>query len=198
MNATDRLQQQLSFLAAADGLKTVERRSRLADDSRLENSAEHSWHVALYALVLAEYALERVDAGRVVKMLLVHDLVEVEAGDTYVYDPAGLATKLEREQAAATRIFGLLPEAQGADLRSLWEEFEARATPDARFANAMDRLSPVLLNRTNQGRSWRSHGVVAEQVRAVNSVVGDAAPQLGDVVRAVIDEAVREGWIEGA
>ena len=129
----------------------MERRTTIVGGGRRENSAEHSWHLALFALVLAEHADEPVDVARVVTMLLLHDLVEVDAGDTFIYDEDGLASKAEREAAAADRLFGLLPDDQGTGLRALWEEFEARQTPDARFAAALDRLQPVLLNDANDG-----------------------------------------------
>jgi putative hydrolase of HD superfamily len=190
-----RVGEQLEFLLEADRLKGVDRQSLLADGSRMENTAEHSWHIALFALVLAEHAREAVDTGRVVAMLVVHDVVEIDAGDTPAYDVAGLATKVDRERAAADRLFGLLPPDQGTALRSLWEEFESCETADARFANAMDRLAPFLLNRATSGRMWQRHGVRAEQVRARNRMVGAAAPALGEVVRALIDDAVARGWL---
>jgi putative hydrolase of HD superfamily len=190
-----RVAEQVRFLLEADALKGVLRQTLVADGSRLENSAEHSWHAALFALVLAEHAAEPPDVGRVLAMLLVHDLVEVDAGDTFVYDDAGLATKAEREQAAADRLFGLLPADQAESLRALWEEFEAGATADARFAGAMDRLPPMLLNSVNRGHTWRLHGVPADRVRARNANVGAASPALGEVVRGVIDDAVARGWI---
>lgn len=190
-----RLADQLRFLLEADSLKGVLRRTLVGDGSRMENSGEHSWHAALFALVLAEYAEEAVDVSRVVAMMLVHDLVEIDAGDTYVYDDAGLATKAGRERAAADRVFGLLPADQGTALRDLWEEFEAGQTPDARFANAVDRLAPVLLNYLTRGHTWKVHGVTAALVRARNAAVGEAAPDLGKVVEAVIDETVERGWL---
>jgi len=190
-----RVAEQLGFLLEVDALKGVLRQTYVADGSRRENSGEHSWHAALFAMVLAEHAAEPVDASHVVAMLLVHDLVEVDAGDTYVYDDAGLATKAERELAAAERLFGLLPADQCGRFRALWDEFEAGVTADARFANAMDRLAPILLNYVNDGRTWRDHGVTAGRVRARNANVGEAAPALGEVVRSVIEDALGRGWI---
>jgi putative hydrolase of HD superfamily len=190
-----RLADQLRFLLEADNLKGVLRRTLVGDGSREENSGEHSWHAGLFALVLAEYAEDVVDVGRVVAMMLVHDLVEIDAGDTYVYDDAGLASQAARERAAADRVFGLLPPDQDAALRGLWEEFEAGLTPEARFAHAVDRLAAVLLNYVSRGHTWRVHGVTAARVRARNAVVGEAAPELGKVVRAAIEDAVDRGWL---
>ncbi len=190
-----RLADQLRFLLEMDALKRVERRTRLTDGSRLENSAEHSWHAALFALVLAEHAPAGVDLARVIAMLLVHDVVEVDAGDVSVYDEAGQTGRAERERLAAGRLFGLLPPDQEAALRALWEEFEARETPDSRFANAMDRLSPVLLGHAGQGRSWLAEGIAAAQVRARNAGVGEVSPALGEVVYAVVLDSVARGWL---
>jgi putative hydrolase of HD superfamily len=193
--APGRLAGQLTFLVEAHRLSGVERRTRVAGGERLENSAEHTWHLTLLCLVLGEYAPPGVDLARVLPMLVVHDLVEIDAGDTYIYDVAGQAGKLERERVAARRIFGLLPADQGAALAELWEEFEARRTPDARFASALDRLAPFLLNLEHQGGSWREHRVTAAQVRANLAKVGEGAPGLGPFVTAAIDGAIAAGWL---
>ena len=190
-----RLADQVRFLLEADLLKSVLRRTLISDGSRFENSAEHSWHVALFALVLSEHARESVDVSRVMAMLVLHDLVEIDAGDTYVYDEAKLATKASREQAAADRLFELLPSDQRHTLRGLWEEFEARESADSRFANAVDRLAAVLLNYAGRGEPWQRHRVSAPQVRARNRAVGEAAPALGEVVRMVVDDSVARGWL---
>jgi putative hydrolases of HD superfamily len=190
-----RLAQQVSFVLEADKLKQVLRRTTLADGSRRENSAEHSWHLALAALVLAEHASEPVDLARVVWMLVVHDLVEIDAGDTFAYDKEERASQAERERRAADRLFALLPDDQAADLRALWDEFERQQTPDARFAAAVDRIQPVLLNYASGGVAWREHGVSAEQVRERNRHVGEAAPELWALIAAVIDEARHRGWL---
>ena len=190
-----RLGEQLRFLLEVDRLKSVLRQTRIADGTRTENSAEHSWQLALFALVLAEHAPHPVDVSKVISMLLVHDLVEVDAGDTFIYDERGLATKQARERAAADRIFGILPDDQGRRFRELWEEFEERVTPDARFAGAMDRLAPLLLNFVNCGHSWRHHNVPAGRVRAVNGRVADAFPELGVFAQTLITEAVARGWL---
>lgn len=160
----ERFAQQIRFIVEIDKLKRVLRRTLLTDKSRRENSAEHSWHIALMAPILAEYAAEKIDVLRVVKMLLVHDLVEIDAGDTFAYDAAGHLDKEDRERAAADRVFGLLPDNQAAELRALWNEFELSETADARFALALDRLQPLLQNVHADGGTWRSHGVTKDQV----------------------------------
>lgn len=192
----DRLASQLDFVVEIDRLKTVLRRTVIVDRSRRENTAEHSWHIALAAVLLAEHAGDGVDVGRVVRMLLVHDVVEIDAGDTFAYDEAGHEGKLERERAAAERIFGLLPDDQTAELSALWEEFEARETPDARFANAVDRLQPMLHNFVTEGHAWRRHGVTSAQVRERNRTIGEGAPELWRFAERMIDEAVRRGYID--
>lgn len=155
----ERLARQLEFILEIDRLKSVFRRSYLLSEERRENSAEHSWHIAVLAMVLAEYANETINIGRVMKLAVVHDIVEIDADDTFCYDEVGMSTKREREHAAATRIFGLLPEDQCDDMRGLWEEYEAMSTPESRFANALDRVMPILHNFCTNGRSWREHGV---------------------------------------
>lgn len=159
-----RFAQQIRFIVEIDKLKRVLRRTLLTDKSRRENSAEHSWHIALMAPILAEHAADEIDVLRVVKMLLVHDLVEIDAGDTFAYDAAGHLDKEERERAAADRVFGLLPDDQALELRHLWNEFELSETADARFALALDRLQPLLQNVHAEGGTWRSHGVTKDQV----------------------------------
>ena len=191
----ERLSAQLAFLLEADRLKQIERRSLITGSRRRENTAEHSWHLALFALVLGEHADDDIDLARVVAMVVLHDLVEIDAGDTYAYDDAGYATKVAREQAAADRLFGLLPDDQGAYLRGLWEEYEAAQTPDARFANALDRLQPVLLNHATDGETWAAHGVTADRVRARNSVIAQGSAGLWAAALARIDDAVAKGWI---
>lgn len=160
----ERLQKQLDFILELDQLKYITRQSYVADGSRHENDSEHSWHLALMAMLLSEYANEPVDVLHVVKMVLIHDAVEIDAGDTYAYDDVGNATKRQREEAAADRIFNILPADQAVQMRDIWEEFEANETPEARFANALDRVQPIMLNDTTGGRAWREHGVAAEQV----------------------------------
>lgn len=195
MTDTDRLARQLAFVLEIDRLKSVLRRSLLTDGSRNENSAEHSWHIALMAVVLAEHAAEPVDVGRVVAMLLVHDVVEIDAGDTYVYDTVAAADKAEREERAADRLFGLLPADQAAEMRALWDEFERRETPEARFAAAIDRLQPILHNFATEGVAWRQHGVTADRVEAMNRHMGEGSEPLWEHARRLIADAVERGYL---
>lgn len=174
-----RLDAQFAFLAEADRLKSVLRASRLHDGSRLENSAEHSWHVMLYALVLADQAKEPVDIDKVVRMLLLHDLVEIDAGDAPIHGETDHAALARAEQAAADRIFGLLPEDQARRFRSLWDEFEAAESPEARFAKAIDRVQPPLSNLANGGGSWRDYNVTLSQIETrVGTPIQKGAPGL--------------------
>ncbi|MGI4788091.1 MAG: HD domain-containing protein [Janthinobacterium lividum] len=192
---TERLDRQISFILEIDKLKSVLRRSYLLNEPRHENSAEHSWHLSVMALVLAEHANAEVDTLRVLKMLLVHDIVEIDAGDTFVYDTAGNETKAAREQEAARHIFGLLPTDQQRELTQLWQEFEARTTPEAKFAAALDRLMPLLHNFHTQGRSWKEHGISQEQVLRLNRHIADGSETLWDYVKALINEATDRGFL---
>lgn len=189
-----RLREQLSFLIEVDRLKTVLRQSPLAAAPRRENDAEHSWHLAMAVVVLAEHADEPVDVGHTVQLVLIHDLVEIYAGDTPLYDAVGRADQEEREKAAADRLFGLLPEDQALRLRELWDEFEARQTPEARFAKAMDRLMPVLHNWMARGGTWLAFNATADDVRTHTSSIGDASATLGAARDHVIAEAEHQGW----
>jgi putative hydrolase of HD superfamily len=194
--ADERLARQVEFLLEADRLKGVSRQSYVLGGERKENSAEHSWHVALMGVVLAEHAPPGTDVVRVMRMLLVHDLVEIDAGDAYFYDPAANAAKDERERAAAERIFGLLPDDLADDLRAVWQEFEAAETPEARFAKGMDRLMPLLHNHHTQGRSWREHGIRREQVaQRLLPDLEKASPVLRELGQELINDAVRQGWL---
>ncbi len=188
------LGRQLDFLREIDRLKGVFRQTYLLDASRKENDAEHSWHLAMYATVLAEHADEPVDLGRVLTMVTIHDLVEIDAGDTFAYDDAAHADKADRERRAADRVFGLLGE-QGRPLRAMWDEFEARQTPEARFAAAVDRLQPLLHNYLTEGKAWREHGVHAPQVLAYNAHVGQGSKALGRLVEALVAESVEKGYL---
>jgi putative hydrolase of HD superfamily len=194
----DRLTSQLAFLLEADRLKGVLRQSLITDGTRRENSAEHSWHLALFALVLAEHADEPVDLPRVITMLLLHDLVEIDAGDVHVYDDAAQAQKARDEQAAAERLYALLPADVGPGLRALWEEFEARETHDARFAAAVDRMQPLLLNLANDGAPWKRLGITADRVRGVNSRIGLGSTTLWEHVQQLLDEAEADGRLPPA
>jgi putative hydrolase of HD superfamily len=190
-----RLSRQIEFLVEIDRLKTIARQTLLVDGSRQEDSAEHSWHLALLAMVLAEHAKAPVDLFRVLKMILVHDIVEIDAGDTYCYDEEGNRGKAERENRAADRIFSLLPEDQEIEFRSLWEEFESKRTKDALFAAALDRLQPLLNNFRSGGIMWQKHAIRQEQVFLRNSPMGDGSPTLWDYAQRMIKDAIAKGWI---
>ena len=183
----DRLDQQINFLVEADKLKSVERRTRLIDDSRHENSAEHTWHLLLAAVVLREYTTAEIDLLRVMELIAMHDLVEIDAGDTFAYDHAGQTTKAEREHAAAERIFGLLPEDQQSYFHTLWHEFEAKRTPEARFANALDRFQPLLLNAHSEGGSWKQLKLTRDDVLRRMGPIESAMPDLWPTVVRVVD-----------
>ncbi|MFY9542426.1 MAG: HD domain-containing protein [Dethiobacteria bacterium] len=188
----------MEFVIEVDKLKKITRQNYLADGSRKENDAEHSWHLALMALVLCEHvgAEESPDLLRVIKMALIHDLVEIDAGDTYCYDEKANAGKRERELAAADRLFGILPPDQAREFRELWEEFEEQRTPEARFAAALDRLQPLTLNYIAGGKSWREHGISYSQVIKRNSSIGESSPALWKFTLEMIREAVRKGYIK--
>jgi putative hydrolase of HD superfamily len=188
-----RLDQQVRFILEVDRLKRVSRQTLLTDGSRRENSAEHSWHLALMAIILAEYADQPLDVGRVIRMVLVHDLVEIDAGDTFAYDVQRLLDQAAREAPAAERIFGLLPADQAAEFHALWDEFEARQTPEARFAAALDRLQPLLHNMQTNGGTWREHAITRDRVDWRSAPIADASRELGAYVRALLDRAVAEG-----
>ncbi|GAA0596289.1 HD domain-containing protein [Kutzneria viridogrisea] len=192
-----RLRDQLTFLIEVDRLKTVLRQSPLAAAPRRENDAEHSWHLAMAVVVLAEHADEPVDVGRTVQLVLVHDLVEIYAGDTPLYDLAARESQQEREEAAAARLFALLPADQSQRMRELWDEFEARRTPEARFAKAMDRLLPVLHNWMARGGTWLAFDASADHVREHTSSINEASTALGTARDHVIAEAQRQGWTAG-
>lgn len=196
MSEHDRFARQVEFILEIDKLKRVLRQTYLTDGSRRENDAEHSWHLAVMAVLLAEEAVvPGVELLRVVKMALIHDLVEIDAGDTFVYDVAGYEDKAQREQEAAARIFGLLPADQGAEFRALWEEFERRETPEARYAAALDRFQPLLHNFATQGRLWKERGVTAAQVIAHNRHIAEGSPRIWQYVHGLIQQAVADGFL---
>lgn len=191
----DRLTRQLDFVREIDKLKNVFRRSKIADGSRRENDTEHSWHLAVMVTLLAEYAAEPIDLLRTVKMVLVHDVVEIDAGDTIVYNEAGREAAVQAEQAAADRIFSLLPDDQAAEFRALWDEFEERTTPESRFARALDRLQPIMLNVANQGGPWREHKVTFDRVMALNRPIVEAgAPALVPFLEQLLLDAREKGY----
>ena len=192
----NRLTQQIQFIIEIDRLKQVIRQTLLTDGSRQENSAEHSWHLAVMAIILAEYAPEDVNIFHVIKMLLIHDLVEIDAGDTFCYDVQGNHSKAAKEAQAALRLFGLLPADQGSELRLLWDEFEAGETPTANFAAALDRIQPLLHNQQTQGGSWRIHGIRRDQVMKRVAPVETGAPELWPFVLQLIDDCVKAGYLK--
>jgi putative hydrolase of HD superfamily len=187
----------MGFIREVDKLKSVFRKTLLMNGSRYENDAEHSWHLALMAMLLGEYANAKVlNLARVIEMVLVHDLVEIDAGDTYCYDDAGNASKVERERKAADRVFGLLPEDHGRRLRALWEEFEERRTPESRFAAALDRVQPLMHNYFTNGVVWRNHGIISDKVRERNHHVTDGSTVLWEYADRLIRQAVEDGFLD--
>jgi putative hydrolases of HD superfamily len=190
-----RLSEQLQFLIEADRLKRVVRGNRIADGSRRENTAEHSWHLTLFAMILSEWALGPVDVFRVVQMLVVHDLVEIESGDTPLHDAKSAETQREREMRAAEKLFGMLPADQKLQIWNLWMEFEAVETNDARFAKALDRLQPILLNHLVGGGTWVDYNVDERRERELTKLIADGAPALWLAAEQVFAEAVRNGWL---
>ena len=192
----DRFRQQIEFILEVDKLKQVQRRTILMDKSRRENSAEHSWHIALTVMVLSEYARDAdIDFLRVMKILLVHDLIEIDAGDTYCHDEKGKKNQAERERLAADRIFNILPPDQAGTFRDLWDEFEDRKTPESRFANALDRVQPLLHNYFTQGQTWLENDIKSDQVKSRMQPVDDGAPVLWNYVSSLIDDAVKKGFL---
>lgn len=192
----ERLFQQVEFLVETDKLKTILRQTHLIHQDRRENDAEHSWHLALAAMVLAEHANQEIDLPKVIKMVLVHDLVEIDAGDTFCYDYEGAKDKVQREEVAARRIFGLLPKDQAGEFRTLWDEFEERETPEARFAAALDRFQPVLHNLHTGGGTWKRYGITREQVEERSSPMAQGSDQLWQYVSGLMDEAVASGMMK--
>lgn len=192
----DRFEKQVAFILEADKEKNILRRTHLTGHGRRENDAEHAWHMAMMIYLLREYANEEIDVGRAMMMALIHDIVEIDAGDTYAYDEEGAKTQKEREEKAADRIFGLLPEDQAAELRALFEEFEARSTPEARFARTMDNFQPILLNNANGGSDWREHGVCRSQVMGRHKRNIEGSQVIGDYIQGLIEENVRRGNID--
>ncbi|MDE5884801.1 MAG: HD domain-containing protein [Oscillospiraceae bacterium] len=188
-----RFAKQIAFLLELDKLKNIYRRSLVLHEDRRENDAEHSYHLAVMACILAEYAKEKIDVLHVMKMVLIHDVVEIDAGDTYFYDTAGNQDKAEREQKAADRIFSMLPEDQACEFRALWDEFESRNSPESRFANALDRIQPMLLNYMKGGLSWKSHGIREDQVRQNLTKIHDGSSEIEVLAESIIRTAVEQG-----
>lgn len=196
LTPNDRLARQLNFIIEIDRLKGIVRHAPLVDGSRRENSAEHSWHLAMMALVLNEYADEALDVNHVMRLLLVHDIIEIDAGDTFAYDAAAQTDKAQREQRAADRLFGLLPDDQAAEFRALWDEFEARTTAEAQFANAMDRLMPFLHNYLNDGGAWVEKGIGIAQVRRRIAPIAESSAELGRFVESLLADCLERGYIK--
>lgn len=197
MDAEERIDRQLRFIAEIDRLKSVLRRTPLTDGSRRENSAEHSWHMALMAVLLREYSEDGVDVDHVMRLILVHDLVEIDAGDTFAYDVAANEGKAEREERAAKRLFSLLPEDQATEVRALWDEFEQGRTREARYAVALDRLQPFIQNsRVGGGGTWSENGVTRAQVLARMRPIETDLPTFWPFVVRTLDDAVARGWLE--
>lgn len=188
--------QQMAFLAEIDKMKSVYRQTILINQSRRETDAEHSWHLAMMAMTLFEHNRNpQVDLSRVIRMGLVHDLVEIYAGDTFAYDTEGNRTKAGREQEAADRLFAMLPPEQGREYRALWEEFDAEETPDARYATAMDRLQPFLNNYMTEGHTWKLNHVTESKVRGRVGIIETAVPEIWPAVDAMVRECVERGWL---
>jgi len=190
---SDRLVRQIAFLVECDRLKEIFRQTLNSQSRRQENDAEHSWALCLFVITLAEHANERVDVLHVLRMLLIHDLVEIDAGDTFAYDTVRIRDQHEREARAADRIFGLLPADQAAEFRALWDEFEAKHTPEAKFATAVDRFQPMLLNCLTQGAAWRKHGVTRDMVIARNAHIADGSCAIWNYASAMVERAVADG-----
>ena len=191
----NRLEQQLQFILEIDKVKKIIRQTPLSDASRKENDAEHSWHIALMAYLLQEYAEEPVEVSKVMLMVLIHDLVEIDAGDTYAYDEEGAKTKDERERKAADRIFGLLPEEQGMYLKTLWEEFEAYETAEAKYAHLLDNFQPLLLNDAADGISWTEHRVKKSQIYKRNEKVEETSATIWKCMQDKIDKHIQAGHV---
>ena len=192
----ERLKKQMDFLLEVDKLKFINRQTYLSDGKRKENDAEHSWHLALAAVLLKEHMAEDVDLGRVMTMVLIHDLVEIDAGDTYAYDMEGAATKREREVKAAKRIFGILPEDQGIYFRELWDEFEEYETADAKYAHLLDNFQPLLLNDASEGKSWEEHGVHKSQVCRRNARIPETSEIVWEKMLEIMDKHIAAGRLK--
>lgn len=196
LDISKRLEQQISFMLELDKMKNIYRQTYVLYEDRKENDAEHSWHLAIAAMLLSEYADSKIDLIKVMKMVLVHDIVEIDAGDTYCYDADGNSTKSQREEKAAQRIFGLLPDDQHDEFYALWREFEDSNTPEARFAAVLDRIQPLLLNYTKHGISWKEHGIRKEQVLNRNKTYFGESAELSHLIKAIINDAVSEGFLK--
>ena len=189
----ERLQKQLDFILEIDKEKNIFRQTHLSGHGRNENDAEHAWHMAIMAYLLQEYSNEKIDVARVMLMCLIHDVVEIDAGDTYAYDEEGLKTQKAREEAAKERLYSMLPEDQKAELVAIFDEFEERKTPEAKFARALDNLQPLLLNHSNGGGDWKNHNVTAEQVYGRQSRTREGSEKLFEVTDQILKENIAKG-----
>lgn len=189
----ERLQKQLDFILEIDKEKNIFRQTHLSGHGRNENDAEHAWHVAIMAYLLQEYSNEKIDVARVMLMCLIHDVVEIDAGDTYAYDAEGLKTQKAREEAAKERLYSMLPEDQKADLVTIFDEFEERKTPEAKFARALDNLQPLILNNSNDGGDWKNHDVTAKQVYGRQSRTREGSEKLFEVTDRILKENIAKG-----
>ena len=192
----DRMRKQIEFAMLMDKQKNIFRQNHLADNSRRENDAEHAWHMAVMAYLFREYANEDIDISKVILMCLIHDIVEIEAGDTYAYDEEAKKSQREREEIAKKHIFGMLPSDQGRELEDLFDEFEAQETAEARFAKAMDNLQPVLLHEANGGEDWKEHEVTKEQIMRRQEKTRHGSEELFEVIKDIIDKHIAEGNIK--
>jgi putative hydrolase of HD superfamily len=191
----NRLNQQIRFILEVDQLKTVLRQNYIVADDRRENAAEHSWHLAIMAMLLIEYGNSEMNLGHVLELLLIHDLVEVYAGDTYCYDDTEIQDQAERERQAAKRLFDLLPKDQSLWMNQQWKEFEEKSSSEAKFAVSLDRLMPLLLNYYSEGRSWKEHGIMADQVLARNRSIREGSKHLWSFAQKLIEDAVTKGYL---
>ena len=191
-----KLKSQLDFLVEIDKMKNIFRRTVIIDKSRRENDAEHSWHFAMLAMILEEYSSQKVDVTKAIKIALVHDLVEVYAGDTFAYDEKAKQDKSQRELEAADKIFGMLPEEQGAYIRALWDEFEAKETPESKYANVCDRLQPLMHNYLTDGHTWKEGDVHAPQVLERMDIIRETAPELWKAVEGMVKISIEQGILK--
>ncbi len=193
---SQRLEKQMNFIKEMDKLKSIRRRSLLINEDRAENDAEHSWHLALTAIILSEYSSEKIDLLKVMKMVIIHDIVEIDAGDTYCYDKEGLKTQEKREMEAAQKLFGMLPKDQETELFTLWREFEDKQTPEAKFAASLDRLQPILLNYSKGGIAWKKRKIKRQQVEERQNVTQEGSQDIYNYIMEVIEAAYNEGMLQ--
>lgn len=192
----EKIQNQIKFVLTIDEMKNIFRRNLLADGSRRENDAEHSWHLAMLAMILEEYSAEKICIERVLKLALIHDLIEVYAGDTFAYDAKGNEDKHEREVQAADKLFGILDPVQGAEIRALWDEFEAMETAESKYANAIDRIQPLMLNYLTDGHTWKMGDVTSEKIYKRMDIIRTATPELWHIVEGIINTSIKAGILK--